>query len=88
MLKIELAADDRNAITLRVHGRLVGPWVDELQRTCERIIAEARPPVLDLAALTFADGRGVRLLQTLADRSVRLLHCSAFVTEQLRAAAR
>jgi len=43
---------------------------------------------LDLADVSFVERRGVELLRTLGGRGVPLLHCSAFVTEQLKGQAR
>jgi hypothetical protein len=70
---------------LRLEGRLIGPWVDELRRSCAEAGATASRVALDLAHLSFADRDGVRLLQALGERGVALLNCSPFVAEQLKA---
>jgi hypothetical protein len=68
---------------LRLEGQIIGPWVDELQRTCDRLLA-VRAIVLDLSHVSFVERRGVELLRGLGTRGVPLLHCSPFVAEQLK----
>jgi anti-anti-sigma regulatory factor len=67
--------------TLRLEGRLTGPWVDELRR-----LAAARPgPLqLDLSGLTFADAAGAALLKDLAARGVVIRDSSRFLEQLLR----
>jgi len=75
MLRISKPGED-GAIALE--GRLVGPWVDEL----ERVVAEApAAPALtiDLRGLAFADGAGVSLLRTLRAAGLQLVGGSGFV---------
>ena len=84
MLRITPARDHDAALTLRLEGKLTGPWVGELARSCE---AASCPPDrlrLDLAALSYADGPGVALLRRLAVRGARLVACSGLVAELLR----
>ena len=66
MLKIDVIGEDGGVVAVKLHGRLVGPWVDELERACERIAASGASAVLDLGALSFADHRGVALLHALS----------------------
>jgi anti-anti-sigma regulatory factor len=84
VLKIERLADDGAPVVLKVHGRVVGPWVDVLRRMCETAAAGGAPVVLDLEGVSFVDRDGAALLKMLATGSVTLRHCSAFVVEQLR----
>lgn len=84
MLKIESIAAPRDRRTLRLEGRLIGPWVDELRRSCESVIAIGAPLALDLANVSFVDRDGAELLRTLETHHVVLLNCSGFVAEQLR----
>ena len=85
MLKI--VGDDRGRETglLRLEGRLVGPWVEELRRTCGAARASAGRVTLDLQHLSFVDLEGLKLLEDLAEQDAVLVNCSAFVTEQLKA---
>jgi hypothetical protein len=85
MLKIEAAQPiEETRVVLRLEGQLIGPWVDELRRTCDTLPHDRL--LLDLAGVSFVERRGVDLLQWLRRRGVQLQHCSTFVLEQLKAA--
>ena len=85
MLKIVLDENSNGTTTLSIEGRVIGPWVAELGRACEPILASGRGLRLDLSDVSFLSREGVALLRELRDRQVVLLHCSAFVAEQLKA---
>lgn len=65
MLKITTISDG-DRITLRLDGRLVGPWVEEFRKAVEACGDAA--VTVDLSNTTFADGRG---RQALADARAR-----------------
>lgn len=71
--------------TLCLEGELIGPWVDELARAAEDPVAAGDTVIIDLAGVGFADGQGVRLLQTLRLRNVALVNVSPFLGERLKA---
>jgi anti-anti-sigma regulatory factor len=83
MLKIVPIESTDDGVVLRLEGQIVGPWVDELQRTCEQLLA-AGSIVLDLSHVSFVEWRGADLLRSLDRRGVPLLCCSPFVAEQLK----
>ena len=84
MLKISQAGQANHLVTLKLEGRVVGPWVGELRQVCEALLTEDRTLNLDLAEVTFADIDGVAVLASLKSRGVRLRNCSPFVQEQLK----
>ena len=84
MLKIVFLGT-ADATTLRLEGRVIGPWVDELRRSCERMLMTSTTLALDASEVSFVDRDGVRLLRSLISRGVALQHCSPFVAEQLKA---
>lgn len=86
MLKISLAEMANSTTTLRLEGRLVGPWVSELRQVCEPLISDGTRLAVDLTEVTFADENGVSLLAGLRTRGARLLNALPFVEEQLRSA--
>ena len=88
MLRIGAAAGTGNSRTLSLEGRVIGPWVDELGRTCQEILATGAPLTLDLREVAFVDRDGLALLRGLVDRGASVVNCSAFVCEQLRALSR
>ena len=84
MLKISQAGKANHSVTLKLEGRVVGPWVGELRQVCEALLTEGRVLRLDLADVTFADADGVEVLSSLKSRGVRFTNCSPFVEEQLK----
>jgi ABC-type transporter Mla MlaB component len=88
MLKISQAGKANHSITLRLEGRLVGPWVGELRQVCETLLTEGQALKLDLADVTFADADGVAVLTGFRTRGVTLKDCSPFVDQQLRSTAK
>ena len=84
MLKISKLEPVNHAVVLRLEGRVVGPWVAELQKSCEEVLAEGRPLKLHLGDLEFMDAQGVALLSSLRSRGVSLLECPPFAAEQLK----
>ncbi len=85
MLKIVLSQTSRNNPTLQLEGQVVGPWVEELRRSCETVLSTGAKLILDLSEVSFLDRDGVDLVRSLTNRNVALLNCSRFVVEQLRA---
>jgi hypothetical protein len=82
MLRITRVTECNRGATLKLEGKLTGPWVGELRRACGQ---PPGPYALDLAALSFADGDGVRLLRELLAAGSTLAACSGLVAELLRA---
>jgi anti-anti-sigma regulatory factor len=62
---------------------LLGPWVDELSRVCAALAEQPAAISLDLSAVTFLDGAGVKLLHELQARGMKLTACSGLVAELL-----
>jgi ABC-type transporter Mla MlaB component len=84
MLKISQALKTNHSVTLKLEGRVVGPWVGELRQVCETFLTEGRRLKLDLADVIFADANGVAVLTRFKSRGVTLANCSPFVEEQLK----
>ena len=87
MLKISQAGKANQSVTLKLEGRVVGPWVGELRQVCETHLSEGRALKLDLTDVTFADADGVAVLTDFKTRGVTLKNCSPFLDEQLRSTA-
>jgi anti-anti-sigma regulatory factor len=84
VLRISLVEAPDEAVTVRLEGRVSGPWVEELRRWCEQWLATRGGLTLDLTDVSFIDLDGVALCRGLRDRQVAFLHCSPFVAEQLK----
>jgi hypothetical protein len=80
MLRITRIADDQTSVTLRIEGRLVGRWIDELEHECGRYTADRCRVNLDLSGVTFADEQGIARLRTMSGDTVGLIRCSLFIS--------
>ena len=70
--------------SLRVEGRLIGDWVEELGKACEPFLTSGLALRLDLSELSFASREGVALIHALAERGVRIAGSSRFVATLLQ----
>ena len=84
MLRITSIESANRTITLRLEGRLSGPWVNECGEACEKALREGNALVLNLAEVSFLDPAGIDLLTTIQNRGAKLVDCSIFVSEQLK----
>jgi hypothetical protein len=85
MLRIVAVEPSGERARLRLEGRVIGPWVDELRRSCDRVLRTGAPLTLDVAEVAFVERDGVRLLKRLIAAGVTVVNCPAFVAEQLKA---
>ena len=70
--------DEPERTVLRVEGKLVQPWVQELEncwRTCQQQTAgvATKAVVLDLRSVTFIDGEGKQLLDRIYRSGAKLV---------------
>ena len=85
MLRITVVDLSASAVTLRVEGRIAGPWVEELRTTCNVHAGRDLVPLcLELEDVSFADAAGVAALKELRDRGVGLSHLSPFLKELIK----
>ena len=73
--------------TLKLEGKLLGPWVGELARLLGDN-SVCSPIHLDLTAVSFVDGPGAQLLRDLISSGTTIVACSSFVAELLATEAR
>jgi ABC-type transporter Mla MlaB component len=83
VLKISRASNANGAVTLKIEGRLVGPWVAELRDACQSVLAQFCSVKLDLADLSYVDADGAIVLTDLKSRGVLLENQSPLVDAQL-----
>jgi hypothetical protein len=84
MLKIMCHESADNSITLKLEGRVIGPWVEEVKRLSEEILASGGTLTFDLSEVSFVDREGIDLFRKLKDRRAMFLSSSVFVAEQLK----
>jgi hypothetical protein len=86
MLRISLGVECVRGVTLRLEGRVVGPWVAELREACQKVLEDKRGLTLNLAEVMFASRAGLTLLLELKAQGVVLSGCSPFLSQELKAA--
>jgi anti-anti-sigma regulatory factor len=84
MLRITTATTGTQQLCLRLEGRLVGPWVAEVETTVRQSASPMEAIVLDLSGVHFVDDVGIVLLQTLRTQGVTLQRVTPFIEELLR----
>lgn len=73
-----------NEIVLKLEGKLLAPWKDEIRQACADLPATNLPRRLDLSDVSFADSGGLELLRELLADGFTLSGCSSFVAELLQ----
>jgi anti-anti-sigma regulatory factor len=81
MLRINRVSDAHQAPTLKLEGKLLGLWVEELRNTCRDLRSGCLR--LDLSAITFVDASGAKLLGNLIRQGAQIIACSGYVAELL-----
>lgn len=85
MLRTTTVGSSKDSVRLRVEGRVMGRWVEELRRCCQvQALDLGIQLILDLEEVSFVDAAGIELLKELKERRVTLLNPSPFVAEQLK----
>lgn len=84
MLRISRIESSSGKVILRLEGRLIGLWVDELRSCCAAACNNGDQLSLDMTDVLFADGKGLVLLRALRESNVGLAGCSPFLAEQLK----
>jgi hypothetical protein len=82
MLKITRAHDNNLPPGLKLEGKLLEPWVEEVRQLFVGGGASSFPR-LDLSGLTFVDKAGADLLLELLRRGVQFDSCSPYVAALL-----
>ena len=80
MLRIYIH-DEVPVTSFVVEGKLVGPWVKELEKCWESVVAAhpCRSMLVDLAHVTFIDSEGRALLTRMRRKGVKLLSAGVLI---------
>jgi hypothetical protein len=73
--------------TIKLEGKLLGPWVDEVRKACAAGTDIPSRISLDLSAVSFVDAAGEGLLRDLLGRGIEVVASSSYVAELLRSSA-
>ena len=82
MLRIHIEPDPEKVI-LRLEGKLIVPWVDELARAWMSLAGgqpSPRPVRIDLQGVSFVDSRGQAMLAFLRHQGCELVGSGTFIT--------
>ena len=83
MLMITRTEGSDRTRTLKLEGKLLGPWIGELESACGTPQIPADRVRLDLRGLTYVDTAGASFLEGLIRDGARVVACSGFVAEML-----
>lgn len=72
------------ATTLKVEGKLTRQSVGELAKACIPHLGRPADLLLDFSSLAFVDDAGIKVVQDLIRRSVRVRGCSPLVANLLK----
>jgi anti-anti-sigma regulatory factor len=80
MLRIYIH-DEVPVTSFVVEGKLVGPWVKELERCWQSVMAAntSRSMLVDLAQVTFIDSEGRALLTRMRQKGAKLLSSGVLI---------
>ena len=81
MLRIDTREEPGRTI-LRLEGRVIGAWVNQVRRSCRDALGRGGHVTLDLGAVSFVDVDGIVLLRELGPE-VALTNTTPFVAAQL-----
>ncbi len=84
MLRITRITGDDSVDTLKLEGKLQGPWVLAARDACALSRAQSSRACLDLSGLTFADAAGAALLFELIRSGAKVVVCSSYIAELLQ----
>jgi anti-anti-sigma regulatory factor len=74
MLKVTTTTNQDQTITLKIEGKLAGPWVEEVTRVWDNTPRSPRSGyVVDLRSVTFIDNTGQALLAAMTRQGARLI---------------
>ena len=89
MLRIT-TENTRGSASLKLEGKLAGPWVDEAEHAWHKIVEGlSREPVLvDLCGVTFIDAEGKKLLRWMCEEGAVFASCGPDITATVEQAKR
>ena len=88
MLRITQVESLAAGPTVKLEGKLLGPWVLEVRAACQQAAAARGHSRLDLSAVTYVDSDGEKLLDELLSSGTELVDCSRFIAALLHREAK
>jgi anti-anti-sigma regulatory factor len=88
MLKITKLEETQSTVVLKLEGKVTDQWAALLEGECRAFLRHRKRLLLDCAAVSFLDARGVEVLRNLPLHEVTLIGAPDFVTELLQTGGR
>jgi outer membrane protein TolC len=74
MLRVTTYVEEgQGKVTLKLEGKLAGPWVEEFERCWSSTVEKWQHVVVELAGVTFIDSKGKCLLAKIHDQGAKLV---------------
>jgi anti-anti-sigma regulatory factor len=83
MLRITTISTDAQKAIFQLEGKIINPWVEEINKECQKYLSSQEKLILDVSQVSFVDEEGVNLLKTLLKGKVELVGCSLFLSKLL-----
>jgi len=83
MLRITTTTIGETSV-IKLEGKLLEPWLDAVNSTFEQTQKSFQKIHLDLASVSFADERGVRLIRRFVQAGACIDACSHYVAQLLK----
>jgi len=85
MLRITEPYEDKQITKLRLDGKIVKSCMSDLERVCLYYTNKKnKRVVMDFAGVTFIDNKGIRMLEKIKDKRIKIINCSFFIQLLLR----
>jgi anti-anti-sigma regulatory factor len=84
VLRITTIETNDAPTVLKLEGKLLEPWVGELDEACRRACKRGAAATIDLAGILFVDTPGRIALLNLQQCGIQLVGCSPLVAELLK----
>jgi anti-anti-sigma regulatory factor len=80
MLRITEVSEDDKTVTLRLEGKIVNEWIQVLERAClYHSDKKNKTVLLDFSDVTFISEEGVKMLESIKDKRIKIINCSPFI---------
>ncbi|MFY9221161.1 MAG: STAS domain-containing protein [Blastocatellia bacterium] len=83
MLRMTTIITDAQKVIFLLEGKIINPWVEEINKECQKHFSIYEKLILDVSQVSFVDEEGVKLLKNLIKDKVELVGCSLFLSKLL-----
>jgi anti-anti-sigma regulatory factor len=85
MLRVTEVSEDDKTVTLRLEGKVVNEWILILERACIYYKDKKNKTVLlDFSDVIFISEEGVKMLESIKDKRIKIINCSEFIRSLIK----